>query len=73
MPETNGRHASSESVQPAADVADPLTEAEAVKCLLTEAMSQLTRVITSLKQYRRQAKAVQAAVRSLKELPPLVP
>jgi hypothetical protein len=54
-------------------VNDPLAEAEAIRALLTEAHSRLSRLIAALKQHRRQARAVHAAVRSLQELPPLIP
>lgn len=52
---------------------DPLTEAEAIRGLLTEAQSRLSRLIAALKQLRRQSRALRTAVQSLRELPPLAP
>jgi hypothetical protein len=52
---------------------DPLTEAEALRSVLQEAQSRLGRLVLALKQHRRQAKALQAAVASLRQLPPLAP
>jgi hypothetical protein len=52
---------------------DPLAEAEGIRSLLAEAQSRTTRLIASLKQFRRQSRAVRAAVDSLRELPPLTP
>src|SRR5262245_2075461 len=52
---------------------DPLVEAEAIRTLLAEAQSRLARLIASLKFQRKQARAVRAAVDSLRQLPPLVP
>jgi hypothetical protein len=52
---------------------DPLTEAEALRSVLQEAQSRLGRLELALKQHRRQAKALQAAVASLRQLPPLAP
>ena len=52
---------------------DPLAEAESVKSLLAEAQSRLARLLAALKQHRRQARAVRAAMQSLRDLPPLAP
>jgi hypothetical protein len=68
-PHANGRPA--EPAPPAAT--DPLAEAEAVRDLLGEAQSRLGRLVSALKQHRRQARAVQAAVASLRHLPPFAP
>jgi hypothetical protein len=57
--------------RPAPTPEDPLAEAEAVRALLAEAQSRLARLISALKQHRRQTRAVQAAVASLRQLPPL--
>jgi hypothetical protein len=53
--------------------ADPLSEAEGIKSLLTEGLTRVNRLIATLKQFRKQSKAVKAAVDSLRELPPLTP
>ena len=47
--------------------------AEALRSQLQEVQGRLGRLMTALKQHRRQAKAVQAAVASLRQLPPLGP
>ena len=52
---------------------DPLLEAETIRSLLTEAQSRLARLLASLKQFRRQRRALRTAVQSLRELPPLTP
>src|SRR5262245_21448131 len=58
---------------PPPGVTDPLEEAEAIRGLLAEAQSRLSRLIGALKQHRKQTRAVQAAVASLRQLPPLTP
>ena len=75
-PTTNDRHAGNGDVNSPADsptMMDPLAEAEAVRALLAEAQSRLSRLITALKLHKKQTRAVQAAVASLKQLPPLAP
>ena len=67
----NGKHQRNGDGLPA--MTDPLTEAETIKDLLGEAHSRLSRLITALKQHRRQSKAVRAAVEQIRDLPPLVP
>ena len=52
---------------------DPLVEAEAIRGLLSEAQSRLTRLIATLKHFKKQSRAVRAAVQSLQHLPPLAP
>jgi hypothetical protein len=47
---------------------DPLAEAEALRDLLAEAQSRLGRLLGALKHQRRQARAVEAAVASLRRL-----
>jgi hypothetical protein len=74
-PANNGRHpgngdAGGSSSPP---VFDPLAEAEAIRGILSEAQSRLGHLIASLKQQRRQARAVAAAVASIRQLPPLSP
>jgi hypothetical protein len=73
MPDTNGRHAPDQDGDGAAPAPDPLAEAEAIRNLLGEAQTRLGRLIGSLKQFRKQSRAVRAAVLSLRELPPLTP
>lgn len=55
------------------DVADPLSEAEAVRELLGEAQARLGRLLTTLKLHRRQSRALRAAVGALRDLPTLLP
>jgi hypothetical protein len=52
--------------------ADPLTEAETVRGLLRDADGRLTRLIAHLKHQRRQSRALQSAVASLRSLPEFV-
>ena len=73
MPDTNGRHAPDSDGDGTPTAQDPLAEAEAIRNLLGEAQSRLSRLIGSLKQFRKQSKAVRAAVLSLRDLPPLTP
>lgn len=70
MPEANGKQPVSGDSVPSTD---PLTEAEALKQLLSEAQSRLNRLLAALKQHRRQARVVAAAMESLRQLPPLTP
>jgi hypothetical protein len=49
-------------------VADVIGEAVGVAGLLREAGSRVTRLVAALRQQRHQTRAVQQAVRSLKEL-----
>jgi hypothetical protein len=74
MPEPNNKHAGNDNDVPSPNgVIDPLTEAEAVKSLLTDAQLRVNRLIATLKQFRKQSRAVAAAVQSLRQLPPLAP
>jgi hypothetical protein len=61
----NGRHP--------ADAIDPLVEAEELRVLLQTVQTRMGRLLASLKQFRRQSRAVSAAVASLRQLPPLAP
>ena len=74
-PPDSGRHAGrgDAGTPPNPAALDPLAEAEAVRGLLAEAQSRLGRLIASLKQHRRSARALEAAVASLRQLPPLSP
>ena len=70
-PADNGRHPGNGEPAPPTDSAalDPLAEAEAVRAVLAEAQSRLGRLVAALKQHRRQARAVAAAMAQLKNLP----
>ena len=74
-PTHNGRHPGNGDPDPTITQAtlDPLSEAEAIRGLLSEAQSRLSRLIAALKLHKKQTRAVQAAVASLRQLPPLVP
>ena len=69
-PTNNGRHP---DAAPSPAPVDPLAEAEAVRGLLAEAQARIGRLVTALKQHRRSARALEAAVASLRQLPPLSP
>jgi hypothetical protein len=49
-------------------LADVLAEAEALRALLSEASGGSARLLAALKQQRRQTRAVQQAVQSLRQL-----
>jgi hypothetical protein len=70
MSVTNGKppegHLSGTPIQ--GEPVDPLTEAEALRTLLQEAAGRGTRLIAALKQQRRQSRAIQAAMASLRKL-----
>jgi len=70
MPESNGRqHEARPDAPPGVnEPPDPLAEAEALRALLGEALSRTSRLVACLKQHRRQSRAVQAAVASLRRL-----
>jgi hypothetical protein len=59
-PSTNGR--------PPAGIDALLAEAEQLRLLLNDASARLGRLLSALKQHRRQARAVQAAVSSLRQM-----
>jgi hypothetical protein len=61
---TNGQHGG----QP--EVVDPLQEAESLKIALQSSLNTATRLISSLRYYRRQRRAVESAVASLRQLNP---
>jgi hypothetical protein len=61
-PDSNGATA------PLGGEADALAEAEALRQQLQEALARTARLIAALKQQRRQGRAVQAAVASLRKL-----
>ena len=52
---------------------DLISEAEAIRAALQEAHARLGRLLAALKHQRRQARAVQAAVASLRQLGHLGP
>jgi|SRR5580692_3567538 hypothetical protein len=56
----NGNHSES-------DAFDPFVEAEALKATLQEAINRSTRLITGLRQFRKQHKAVASAMASLRQ------
>ena len=64
-PTTNGR--SARPPEPA-EALDPVAEAEALKAALQEALNRSARLIASLRQFRKQHRAVQSAMASLKQL-----
>jgi hypothetical protein len=50
------------------EAADPVAEAEALRGLLQQSLTRLGRLLAALKQQKRQAKAVEAAMQSLRRL-----
>ena len=73
MPNPNTGDRRADNGDGPATPSDPLVEAEAIRTLLAEAQSRLGRLLASLKFHRKQARAVRAAVDSLRQLPPLAP
>jgi len=74
MPDLSTRpHASAAPTPNGNGSDDPLLEAEAIRTLLSEAQSRLSRLASALKQFRKQSRAVRAAMQSLRDLPPLAP
>src|SRR5262249_4206101 len=74
-PMNNGRQTNNGDPVPTPPpgVTDPLEEAEAIRRLLAEGQSRLTRLIGALKLHKKQTRAVAQAVASLRQLPPLTP
>ena len=69
MTEPNGK----DGPEHAGESIDPLSEAEAVRALMAEAQTRLARLVAALKNFRRQSRALSAAMESLRRLPPLTP
>jgi hypothetical protein len=71
-PATNGR--TPESPRPpqpperAGSLNELIAEAEAVRTLLGDALARSARLLAALKQHRKQTRAVEAAVASLRQL-----
>jgi hypothetical protein len=65
-PQANG----SRTMETAAEQSDVLVEAEALKNLLAQAATQATRLTAALRGFRRQQKAVQSVVNTLKSINP---
>jgi hypothetical protein len=63
-PEQNG-HA---DPPPSGDLVDPLAEAEGLRAALTEATNRAGRLVATLKQFRRERRALASAWSSLKQL-----
>ena len=75
-PPTNHRGTNGDGVTPmrsSDEIGDPLAEVEAVRTILHEANTRLGRLVAALKQHRRQARAVHAAVQSIRQIPSLNP
>ena len=49
-------------------IVDLIAEAEELRTVVLDASSRLSRLLVGLKQHRRQSRAVQAAMQSLKQL-----
>jgi hypothetical protein len=58
---------------PNGEPVDPVSEAESLRAALQEAHFRLGRLLAALRQQRRQARAVRAAVASLRQLDGLAP
>jgi hypothetical protein len=71
-PPSNGRAPDSgrppQPPERAGSLAELIAEAEAVRALLGDALARTARLVASLKQHRKQTRAVEAAVASLRQL-----
>jgi hypothetical protein len=71
-PQASNSDARSPAPSPAANgqepLADPIVEAEILRAVLQEAQARLARLLSALKQQRRQSRALQAAMTSLRSL-----
>ena len=65
-PHTNGFRPS----EPESEPLDILAEAEALKNLLAQAITHSSRLLAALRTFRRQQKAVQSAMNTLKAIAP---
>ncbi len=54
--------------QPSGGFADLLSEVEALRAVLHDALGRVNRLFATLKQQRRQAKAVEAAMATIRQL-----
>jgi uncharacterized protein YlxW (UPF0749 family) len=76
MPSPNSNHPSaasnhdndSASSERGANIVELLAEAEQLRSILQDATARLSRLMNGLKQHRRQGRAMQAAMQSLKQL-----
>ena len=67
MNDRNG-HRPTEELSPNVEGPDPLAEAEALRTLLQDAAVRASRLIGALKHQKRQSRAVQTAMASLRRL-----
>ena len=70
QPPPNGAANGSQQPERPPTPEDVITEAESIRCALQECHTRLGRLIAALKQQRRYARAVEAAVASLRQLHP---
>jgi hypothetical protein len=69
MPNANGNGNNHRDAPPSvSEPDDPLTEAELLRNVLQESLARTSRLIAALKRQKRQSKAVQSAVASLRKL-----
>lgn len=64
IPERNGQHPDTAN----GEMLDPLAEAEALRSLLADAASRSVRLVTALKQFRKERRALASAFSSLRQL-----
>ena len=71
---TNNGHASNGTPEPpgrgerSVAITDLITEAEELRTVLADASGWLARLLSGLKQHRRDSRAMQAAMQSLKQI-----
>ena len=66
--ETNGTHDAGLNRERGPGIPELLTEAEELRTLLQDASNRVSRLLAGLKHNRRQSRAVQAAMHSLRQL-----
>ena len=68
-PDTNGTSETDAARQEGGGtIAELIAEAEALRTVMLDASARLSHLLSGLKQHRRQSRAVQAAMHSLKQL-----
>ena len=65
---TNGNQPNGDRSERSPALAELIAEAEELRTVLADASTRLARLLSGLKASRRQSRAVQAAVHSLKQL-----
>jgi hypothetical protein len=68
VPPSNATSESPARSEHSAALTDLITEAEGLRTVLLDASTRITRLLSGLKQHRRDSRAMQAAMQSLKQI-----